>query len=322
MRRLILALFIPALVSCSTVETDPIEDTATGVYHPLIGDEIGLDHVLLWSSDHAAAEKRLEELGFTLSEKTGSYGAGISNRIIWFENWSFIEFLWLSDPQTARLEAPREYEFATTINGSNAFGVSIADADVTYEELARSGLSPDRPDAEVWDPDGPDGPQEPVENEWRFMFMNEGSLPGNPFFVQYKKKTNTPRSETHPNGALKVSAVWLVVSDLERAKAAYGRAHFVETSTFKSLDENAVSLFAGQGEIFLIQPTTNSLLINALQTRGDHVYGVSVQVADLAATERYLTRRGVPISRTGGRSGASLMVAPRDPVGLHIEFHE
>ena len=95
------------------------------------------------------------ELGFTLSPKAGSYGAGISNKLIWFKNWSFIEFLWLSDAEKARVEAPKEYEFVANNNGSNAFGINIADADHTYAELAKAGLDPEKPGAEAWDPDGP-----------------------------------------------------------------------------------------------------------------------------------------------------------------------
>jgi len=319
----LLTLLVSALAGCSTVDTAHTHAAHSSSAHSLIGNEIGLDHVLLWSGSPAAAEKQLADLGFTLSPKAGSYGAGISNKLVWFKNWSFIEFLWLSDPDQTRVEAPKEYEFVTNNNGSNAFGVSIADADYTYAELNKAGLDPEKPGAEAWDPDGPEGPKEPVVNEWRFMFLKEGALPGNPFFVQYAKKASTPRAERHANGAVQISAVWVVVSDLTQAKAAYERAHFVNGSTFKISAGNAVALSAGQGEIILIQPDASSPLNAALTTRGDHVLGISVQVADLAATARFLEQQlGHAPSRTVGHFGPSLLLPAQDPLGLLIEFHE
>lgn len=323
MRKALLTLLASALAACSTIDTAYTHTTHSRSTHSLIGNEIGLDHVLLWSASPTAAERQLTDLGFTLSPKAGSYGAGISNKLVWFKNWSFIEFLWLSDPETTRVEAPKEYQFVTSHNGSNAFGVSIADADYTYAVLTQAGLGPEKPGAEAWDPDGPDGPQEPVVNEWRFMFLKEGALPGNPFFVQYAKQASTPRTESHANGAEKISAVWVVVSDLTQAKAAYERAHFVNGSSFKSLAASAVALSAGQGEIILIQPDASSPLRAALEARGDHVHGISVQVADLAATERFLEQQlGHAPSRTVGHFGPSLLLPAQDPLGLLIEFHE
>lgn len=317
------AISLLLLLGCSAAPAARHEKPESEAIHPLIGNEIGLDHALLWSSDNLAAEKRLEQLGFTLSQKAGSYGAGISNKFVWFKNRSFIEFLWLSDPAKTKVEAPKEYAFVTSYGGSNAFGVSVADADQTYVELNKAGLEPEKPGAEAWDPDGPDGPKKPIVNEWRFMFLKEGSLPGNPFFVQYTLSADAPVTKTHPNGAQKLSAVWVVVRDLKRAKAKYQRAQFVEASSFTSLGAKAVSLSAGQGEIFLVQPEKDGAFSASLKARGDHVHGISVQVADLDLTAKLLKQQfnGI-MSTSAGRFGRSIVVPAQPPLGVMIEFHD
>lgn len=265
----------------------------------------------------------MSELGFTLNPKASSYGAGISNKLVWFRNWSFIEFLWLSDAEKARSEAPLEYEFAANNNGSNAFGVNIADVDRTYAELTIAGFGPEMPGAEAWDPDGQDGPAEPIVNEWRFMFLKERSLPGNPFFVEYRSSAGAPRTETHPNGAQRLSAVWVVVPDLKQAILAYRRASFIETASFTSLGAKVAALSAGQGEIFLVQPAADSPISSSLKARGEHVHGVSIEVSDLDATEQLLKRHGKHfLPKYDGRFGSSLVVPSPAPLGLMIEFHE
>ncbi|MGV3555169.1 MAG: VOC family protein [Croceibacterium sp.] len=292
--------------------------------NPLIGDEIGVDHVLLWSKDDKSAEAAFERLGFTLSEKAGSYGAGISNKLVWFKNWTFIEFLWLSEPSRTKAEAEKEYAFATTTNGSNGFGISVRNADETYRTLASAGLNPDQPGAEAYDPDGPEGPKAPVVNQWRFMFLKEGSLAGNPFFVEYKKKAEGQRPEQHANGAQRMSAIWILVEDARKAATAYTGAAF---SVGRPIDYNklglkGVALEAGEGEIFLLQPTRNGAYRRDLQRRGEHVVGISVQVLDLGAVQKVLKQRmGKSPLRETGRFGPSLIPDVQAPLGLTFEFH-
>jgi Glyoxalase-like domain len=312
------------VLGCGTLDQRQTAESSRRV-HSLIGEEVGLDHVLLWSGDQAAAEKALSDRGFSLSFKAGSYGAGISNRIVWFENWSFIEFLWLSEPERAKAEAPEEYAFVSKYSGSNAFGISIEDADTTYAALSKAGLDPDEPGAEAWDPDGPAGPAKPIINEWRFMFLKSQALAGNPFFVEYRKASNEPRAETHPNGALKLSAVWVLVHDLERAITAYRGAQFTPKGrvSIKTLELNGVSLSAGDGEIFLLEPAVGSSLRTALKDRGDHVYGISVQVANLERAKVSLSSDlESDHIRQKGYFGRSLLLPAESSLGLLIELHE
>ena len=318
MRRAVIALL--AVVSALSAAA-PVRSPG----NPLIGNEIGVDHILLWSKDNRAGEAALDRLGFTLTEKPGSYGAGISNKLVWFGNWSFIEFLWLSDPARAKAEAAKEHAFATTTNGSNGFGISVRDADETYRTLAAARLDPDQPGAEAYDPDGPGGPKPPVVNQWRFMFLKDGALAGNPFFVEYKTKAQGERSKRHPNGARRLSAVWILVDDAAKAAADYAGAafHGGRRIEFASLGLTGVALVAGQGEIFLLQPGRAGPYRTALQRRGAHVFGISLQVFDLDATQQLLQARlGSAPRQHSGPYRRAFIPPVQPPLGLTIAFHD
>jgi hypothetical protein len=313
-------------ISCSTAANRSGSGPEGVPAHPLIGDSIGVDHVLVWSAERGAGEALWEQLGFRLTEKPGYYGAGISNRLIWFENVSFIEFLWLSDPELTIKEAPAEYALVQARNGSNAFGLQVADVDAAWEILAAAKLNPDKPGGEAYDPDGPEGPKEPVVNRWRFMFLAPGSLPGNPFFVEYNLPEGTPNPRhDQPNGAKRLSAVWVLVRNVDAAEAAYARVHFrrKRTVALPHLGLEGIALSAGDADILLLRPTGEGMLREQLERHGDHVVGMSIQVASLAVTQEVLQDRGAPnFSRQSGVYGPSLLSPNMAPLGVLIEFHE
>jgi catechol 2,3-dioxygenase-like lactoylglutathione lyase family enzyme len=319
----LMLLSAPTGAQQSKPDTAPSKSMAT---HPLIGDTIGLDHVLLWSKDDDKSARFLEEkLGFRLTKKPGSYGAGIANRLIWFDNVSFIEFLWLSDAELTRKEAPNEFAHVTGRGGSNSFGVQVEDVDKTYRVLEAAHLHPEKPGGEEYDFDGPEGPKPPVVNQWRFMFLKPGALPGNPFFVEYNlpEGTANPRSD-QPNGAKALSSVWVMVKDLPAAEAAYGDAKFARSRvvTIPGLG-SGVALASGEGEIVLITPLPDGPLQRQLDRYGDHVIGMSIKVADLDMVSRTLSRKfSQNLSTYAGIHGRSVLPPAFEALGMHIEFHE
>lgn len=294
--------------------------------HPLIGRTIGLDHVLLWAGDRDAAESVLSrQLGFQVGQP-GSYGAGIQNQLIRFENKSFIEFLWLSDREEARKNADWAYDFVSKHNGSNAFGIQVESADAAYRMTLAAGLNPEQPGAEAYDPDGPSGPKPPMVNQWRFLFLGEGAAPGNPFFVEYRLSTKVvPAGRQHPNGALKLSSVWVLVRDLKAAQATYKKAGFTPgvAVSLPALSAKGLVMKAGDGDILLLTPSSAGLLKQRLAARGEHVVGLSVKVADIEATRRVLNDGfGKRLPLTHGRFGKSVISPTLDSLGLLMEFHE
>ena len=182
------------------------------------------------------------------------------------------------------------------------------------------------PGAEAYDPDGPSGPREPVVNQWRFMFLEDNSIPGVPFFVEYNFPPNSRRAAPeHPNGATRISSVWILVNNLAAARAAYRRAHFAEKEsvTLPHLGAEGILLDAGEGEILLLAPHSTSPLAMQLQRRGDHVVGMSIEVSNLGAAEQLIEERlEQDLARHQGRFGTSFLVPSLEPLGVLLEFHE
>ena len=320
----VFALGLMVLTTLPIVATSPsLAQGTRAAANPLIGRTIGLDHVLLWAQDRAAGEGFLRDrLGFTLGP-VGSYTHGIRHNIIRFANRSFIEFLWLSDLAAARQHAPWAYNFATSHNGSNAFGIQVTSIDATYEALRAGGLRPERPMSEELDPDGPEGPRPPVVNEWRFMFLGEGAAPGDPFFVQYRPRAAPTAPPPHLNGAVQLRSVWVAVANLATARDAYSRAGFRSARPIR-LPRMAASGFAlavGEGEIFLLTPTGRGPLAERLRLRGgDHVVGMGIRVEDLRRTTTFLRGHLRPEHFRNDR-GSSTLIDASSELGVYIEFH-
>lgn len=310
------------LTGCTTGTARPV--ATDQLTNPLLRDTIGLDHVLIWSQNAVAGEAYLRNLlGFRLTERPGSYGAGIANKLIWFRNLSFIEFLWLENPELTRTEAPDEYAFVTLRNGSNAFGVQVTDVDATHAALSQAALRPRQPSSETYDFDGPEGPRPPEPSRWRFMFLEPGSMPGNPFFVDYNlpPDASVPRSD-QPNGSRRMSSVWILVRNVSAAVSTYGRAGFRPRRRVTVSGVGAgVALNGGEGEILLIVPT-DELHRRRLNRYGEHVIGISIQVDDLAATRQLLQDRlELPLPLSRSVYGPSVRVPSLGPLGVHVEFH-
>lgn len=294
--------------------------------HPLIGSTIGVDHVSLWGQDRLDGERRLEQLGFNLTAKPGSYGAGISNKLIWFENRSYIEYLWISDRDKAAREAPDEYGFAARQSGVTAFAIQVENARQTFDALKSAGVKGEFQGAENWDPDGPDGPAPPEPAMWRNIFLQRGQVPGSPYFIQYNlPPIHRYPAHYHPNGARQISSIWMIVADVDAAAAAYGKAGFRRGRVINLPDLGlaGISLAAGAGEIFLLKPGASSPFSKALQQRGDHVGGISVKVASLEQARGFVhSAAKPPRALKAGPFGPWVMAPWADQLGLAIAFHE
>lgn len=323
MIRTILTSLLLLLTACTiTHDRNPLHVDSRDKF--LFGDTIGLDHVLIWSQDHTVAETYLTQLGFRLTELPGDYGAGIANKLIRFENLSFMEFLWLSDPEMTRSEAPEEYTFASTRNGSNAFGFQVTDIDSSYAALEAASLHPLQPGSETYDFDGPDGPLPPETSRWRVMFLQAGALPGNPFFVDYNLSSDAtvPRSD-QPNGAKRISSIWILVNEAELAAEKYKKAGFrIGRPIALPGVGKGIALDGGDAEILLVVPG-NEIHRSRPSQYGEHVVGISVEVKSLSAVRKLLEARleHAPPQFTSV-FGTSVRPAALDELGLHIEFHQ
>ncbi len=316
------------MLGCTVHRDTGLRSAASTARPQYMRDTIGLDHVLVWVRQREAGEAFLtNRLGFRLTEQPGDYGAGIANKLAWLENGSFLELLWLRDPELTKTESPKEFAFVQRRNGSNMFGMQVQDIDDAHSALRRAGISLGDPSSETYDFDGPEGPRQPEPSRWRVMFVDSGVLAGDPFFVDYNLPENDgpgPRSD-QPNGARRVSSVWIVVKDVEQAAQAYQRAGFVRKGRVSLPDIKAVgvALGAGDGDILLLNPTSEGELRQRHRTYGDHIVGISLEVANLETTRRLLQERleqSLPPVR--GVYGRSILTPSMEALGLWMEFHD
>ena len=317
------AILLASLTLTTAVPSATVQPQAQPQVDALIGDTIGLDHVLIWAKDRAVAEAFLTKtLGFQLGP-AGSYGQGIRHNIIRFANRSFIEFLWLSDPVAAKKDAPWASDFVSKHNGSNAFGIQVASIDAAHKLLAAAGLRPDEPMSEALDPDGPEGPKPPVVNEWRVMFLDEGAAPGEPFFVEYKRKNPPEAPPAHPNGALQLQSVWIAVADLKAATNTYAKAGLRpwRRVSIRRLNASGVALQTGAGEIVLLTPNGVGPLAQQMKRRGDHVVGMGVRVKDAGATRAFF-QKALGRQRLWQSGDQSVVIDATRELGVYIEFQE
>lgn len=286
----------------------------------------GLDHVSFWAQERSEAERRFEQLGFNLTPKPGSYGAGISNKLMWFKNNSYIEFLWLSDPDRAKQEAPEDHAFASTQSGVREYAIQVTNAESAFAGFSTAGFKGEIDGSENWDPDGPSGPKPPQPSMWRNIFLERGQIPGNPFFIQYNLPADHAYPASyHPNGAQSVSGLWIVAADLGAAEAAYRRAGFSRTRKVEvpEWDLGGFALPVGGGEIFILSPGPKSPYLIPLRLRGDHVVAVSIKVPELRLAKRFVDSTDVKrVASDGGPLGPWVSAQVTDNLGFTVVFHQ
>src|SRR5205085_8433019 len=132
-------------------------------------------------------------------------------------------------------DALAEWRFTERGTGSDSFGLEVSDIDATVAHLRTTGsaLSPETP--MTYDPDGP-GPLPAQPSDWRTVGFQHPPLASSDFFfIQYAPERMSPARQAdhdvfvrHPNGAQRISAIWLLTRDPDADAARLRRIGFVE----------------------------------------------------------------------------------------------
>lgn len=324
-RILLAAMLLSATAAAAQTAPAPAMD-------PLLGSGGGLDHVLVWTRDRDGGTAALAmKLGFTV-RPGGDFGDGIANRIVRFPDRTYLELLFFTRPES-EMESDARDAFRATARGalSNNFGLEVSDVDATAAHLRAGGwaLGPDTP--LTYDPDGP-GPLPPQPARWRTVgFPTPPLAPSDLFFIHYARLAMTPEQEAdlavftrHPNGARRISAIWLLSRDLDADAAKLRRIGFVETGpvTMPRYGARGLRFAAARGSILLITPAGAGEAATALAGRGPQVFGVSIETDDLGRARRIVQRGyGVELRTYTGPFGESFSAPTRTDLGLTIEFH-
>lgn len=291
-----------------------------------------LDHVLLWTTDVDAATAALAvRLGFQVTAG-GEFDDGIANRVVRFADETYVELLYFTRP-AGQLEgdALAAFRYAERGTGANTFALSMADAAAMRRRLSGLGhaLAPPTPDA--YDPDGA-GPLPAIREAWTTVAFEQPPLRASDlFFISYAY-TRTPVQKAdfavlsaHPNGATRVSALWLLVEDAEaelrRLEGLGVRATHTRVS-FPQIGARGISVQLDDDRILLLQPTGAGAAADALGARGPQLFGVSIETEALDRAQR-LVQRGyrTKVERYEGLAGDAFLAPSRGDLGLVVEFH-
>lgn len=293
----------------------------------------GVDHVLLWTRDADRASRVLErKLGFQV-RPGGDFGDGVANRLIVFRDRSYLELLFFTVPlDQVSPSVIAGTEFIRERDGSNSFAINVPSLERTLARMAAAGFATDEPTPGSWDPDGP-GPRPREESSFRTAGFSRQPLPGlSPFFVWYRPSASWSFAQhrslearaSHPNGAQRLTAVWIASNDaaepssvLERMGMVSGRA-----IDLPHLQARATPYIAGRSTVLVVAPSGEGYVAGQIRSRGPHVLGVSVEVESLEVAAAAVTRGyGVPPRRYRGPFGHSLLARSEEDLGMLVEFH-
>lgn len=255
-----------------------------------------LDHVVVGvRSLRAAAETFRRSLGFSVLEGGRHVGRGTCNMLIDFGG-PYLELISVFDEQEAIMaDRGRLVEYLRTRGGGFvAYALQADDIDELAQRIHAAGLEATGPfSMRRVQADG-------REVSWRLL------IPGGnqyralwPFFIQWDVSpegcAGTMASGCgHPNGAVSISELDVVVEDLGRASEVYESVFGLAPEEVSSASAAlCVSYLLGNSRITLHSPTTPSLR-QTVENDGEGPFQVSFDLSNKDSLRRWLQERYKP----------------------------
>ncbi len=261
-----------------------------------------IDHVITAAADLTQFETVFTRLGFHVVGGGQHPHLGTRNRIILLDQ-GYIELLAIADEQTA---SPELRDRIATSPGWIGFALQSADIAAEADEMRARGA----------DVRGP-RPGRLVASNGRMRSWQSVTVGGDdlfsaaepiPFLIQHDSSGEQHQQELagadaikpHPNGALRLDTVVIAVASLVDAVRSFAQAFALaplnEATNSPELGATAgvLPLLDADERIVLAQPNGAGIIYDRLSTAGEGVCCVSVVVADLAATRRFVQRSSVP----------------------------
>lgn len=293
----------------------------------------GLDHVLIWTRNIDQLTSIMGvKLGFQV-RPGGDFGDGVANRLIPFADSSYLELLYFTRPEAQLAGNPLEM-YATTERGTgaNIFALEAFSIEEVERQLREKGwqLAPGTP--MTYDPDG-EGPEPPRESMWRTVGFESPPLASSDlFFIKYNLSPPSPADKAdqsvfrrHPNGAQRISAVWLLGKDAAADSERLLRMGFRRVGEVRLAKHGLRGFrFESGGETILaLEPDGPGAAADALGQRGPHIYGISVAVGDIGLARRISEWGfGREMASYQGLLGESFAAPTASELGFTLEFHQ
>ena len=184
----------------------------------------------------------------------------------------------------------------------------------------------------TYDPDG-DGPQPPRESMWRTVgFESPPLTSGDLFFIKYNRGPSSAEDTAdrlvfrrHPNGAQRISAIWLLGTDAEAESEKLSRMGLkrVETVSLKEQGLRGYRFDSAGETILALEPAGPGSAADALKKKGPHIYGLSIAVTDVGQARRIAEwGYGREMKSYQGLLGKSFVAPTSAELGVIMEFHQ
>jgi catechol 2,3-dioxygenase-like lactoylglutathione lyase family enzyme len=276
---------------------------------------LGLDHVVVLVRDLAAAEARLERLGFRPTPR-GVHSAhmGTANTTVVFADATYLEALAVLQP-TENNTGVR----AVLAEREGAYGLAFKtdDADAAAAGFAAAGIGPGVALEFARAVELPSGPGEAA---FRVARSDPAHTPGAWLFVcQHRTPEATWRADylEQPNGACGIVEVIGAAADPEAAAAAYRRIFGDRVRH----DRDGVRIDAGGAAIAFLPPAAFALRFApfgaAIDAASPRLAALRLRTASLQRTQALLSAQGV---RHVATAHGTLLVSPDEACGTILEF--
>lgn len=301
----------------------------------LLGGERGFDHV-------GIAVRKLEEAGKHYAEKLGfgnpqpgKLPNGLKNINFYFGDTTYLELLNHYDEK----KNPWVSGFLSKYESGALFAVLTTWAyGATAAYLRRVGHPVGKPLPGRIEAKGVKKDKRPL---WHTFYFDKWPLPGNVnnlYFIAYNRGLRNfvllkikddklrRKSFKHENTALGMSAAWMAVNELEKAKKAYaaiGLDQAREVKLPKQFAAKALAVKAGEGELLVVQPKTKGKgpIADFIKKRGEGIVGVTVRVEKLETAHALVQKNlGQKLPLYEGAQGKAFILPPEQAYGVWLEF--
>ncbi|MBM3487005.1 MAG: VOC family protein [Alphaproteobacteria bacterium] len=257
----------------------------------MAGDIDGLDHVAIMARDLAATAAAYERLGFALTPLSGHSGArepggpvvpfGTANRCAMFRD-GYLEIMGIVDPAGYDNKVP---EFLARYEGLHIVAFGCADADALVRRLAGAGVSVTGTHA-LERPIGT--PAGTTTARFKLVRLPHALVPeGRVIAIEHLTRSALwqERWLDHPNGAVALVGVEIVVADPDEAAGRYARLLGVRPTR------------EGERRILALPRGAVTFVARRDATRGaptvPHIASFALRTRDLDQTRRALGDKSV-----------------------------